>query len=106
MRSPSSTIADIKYGFWLTVRSRAFRARANYAIYEGSNVVSSILRHFAQFMESAVIRASVGEALLREVVALGAVNVRELTVADWSALPSWSQLRPLEQRRILRMVPQ
>ena len=63
------------------------------------------IRDFAQFMESAVIRASVGEALSREVVALGAVNVRELTVADWSSLPSWSQLRPLEQRRILRMVP-
>ena len=42
--------------------------------------------------------------LSTEVTALGAVDVRELSLEDWISLRSFQMLRPLEQRRLLRSV--
>ena len=42
------------------------------------------------------------QVLRQEVLELGAVDVRELTAADWAGLLSWGQLRTLEQRRLLK----
>ena len=42
------------------------------------------------------------QVVRQKVLGLGAVDVRELTPADWAGLPSWGQLRPLEQRRLLK----
>ena len=42
------------------------------------------------------------EALLAELVELGAVHVRELLAAEGVSLAAWSLLRPLERRRLLR----
>ena len=39
--------------------------------------------------------------LQRDLVALGAVHVRELRLPDWEGLPSWQALRVLERRRML-----
>jgi hypothetical protein len=38
--------------------------------------------------------------LFADVLSLGAVDVSELTGADWRGLPSWKKLRPLEVRRL------
>ena len=43
-------------------------------------------------------------ALARDVLALGAVNVDELTRADWEQLPGFQDMRPMERRRLLRYV--
>ena len=40
--------------------------------------------------------------LFADVTAAGAVHVQELIVADWQSFSSWSKLRPLEARRLLR----
>ena len=39
-------------------------------------------------------------------LAEGAVSVKELTLADWQALPAFVQLKPLQQRRVLAAVGQ
>ena len=36
----------------------------------------------------------------KDAVAFGAVRVKELSQTDWQLLPSWKELRPLEQRRL------
>ena len=48
--------------------------------------------------------AEVVPVLKAELLAEGAVTVRELTVADWQALPAFTQLKPLQQRRLLSVV--
>ena len=45
------------------------------------------------------------DARAAEVVALGAVHVQELSREDWSGLEAWAQLREMERRRVLRLVP-
>ena len=40
------------------------------------------------------------EELFSDVVALGAVDVAELSSSDWEQLESWKKLRPLEARRL------
>ena len=45
-------------------------------------------------------------ALESEILALGAVQVQELAVEDWTALTAWANLLPFEQRRLLSSLPQ
>lgn len=59
---------------------------------------------FSMLVEKARLPADRSAPILRDLVALGAVSVRELELADWRSLPSWEQLRPLEQRRLLAAV--
>ena len=40
------------------------------------------------------------EELFSDVLALGAVDVAELSSSDWEQLESWKKLRPLEARRL------
>ena len=56
----------------------------------------------AELMNQAAIPESVRCGLQRDVEMLGAVHVRELAEPDWTNLASWTILRPLQQRRILR----
>ena len=55
-------------------------------------------------MSAARLSGPVVAALMADVVAAGAVHVRELTSDDWLALPSWGSLRPLEKRRLTSAV--
>ena len=55
-------------------------------------------------MAAASLNGPVVAALLADVVAAGAVHVRELTTDDWLALPEWGTLRPLEKRRLTSAV--
>ncbi len=55
-----------------------------------------VLAHEAQIPEP------VAAALQAQLLELGAVDARELPAAEWATLPSWSLLKPLEQRRVLR----
>ena len=40
------------------------------------------------------------EELFSDVLALGGVDVAELSSSDWEQLESWKKLRPLEARRL------
>jgi hypothetical protein len=60
----------------------------------------SAVAGFADAMASASLAGPTADALLADVVALGAVDVAELAPADWQGLPSWVKLRPLEARRL------
>ena len=60
----------------------------------------SAVTGFAGMMVSAKVPAIVAEELFSEVVALGAVDVVELSASDWEQLPSWKKLRPLAARRL------
>ena len=44
------------------------------------------------------------DALLADVLAIGAVSVAEVFPADWAKLKSWAALRPLEKRRLLQHI--
>ena len=57
------------------------------------------------FLDAAALPSSGREALAREVVASGAVNVQELTRQDWEQLEAWQLLKPLERRRVFKHVP-
>ena len=57
---------------------------------------------FAGSMSKAELPVHAVRELFADVSAAGAVHVKELTVADWQSFPSWSKLRPLEARRLLR----
>ena len=57
-----------------------------------------------ELCEAASIPQEHRTALEEEIVDLGAVNVQEMTADDWKSLGTWQQLRPLEQRRVLRHV--
>lgn len=56
---------------------------------------------FDALVEVAKIPAIAAGQVFKDVVALGAADVVELTQSDWQGLPSWHALRPLEQRRLL-----
>ena len=44
-------------------------------------------------------------ALCTAVEATGAVSIAELEMQDWCELPAWSELRAMERRRLLRLLP-
>ena len=39
---------------------------------------------------------------MRDLEGLGAVDVKELSVADWEHLSSWASLRMLQRRRVMQ----
>ena len=53
-------------------------------------------------VQEAQVPREAAEALLAELVELGAVHVRELSAGEWASLAAWSLLGPLERRRLLR----
>ena len=55
---------------------------------------------FAETMAAAKLSGPIVETLLADVVATGAVHVRELALSDWQCLPSWPSLRVMEARRL------
>jgi len=61
---------------------------------------ASRLGGFADLMAAAKMTGPVVSDLLGEAIAVGAIDVEELALQDWQALPSWGSLRPLEVRRL------
>ena len=57
------------------------------------------------FLERVKLPRRVHSSITLDVVALGAIDVQELSQEDWAELPSWSLLKPMERRRLLAMVP-
>ena len=57
---------------------------------------------FTELMQAARLLEGDQRALASDLEDLGAVDVTELTVGDWEGLPTWSRLRPLQQRRLLQ----
>ena len=55
-----------------------------------------------ELLVTSSVPEELAQVLRQEVLELGAVDVRELTAADWAGLLSWGQLRTLEQRRLLK----
>ena len=60
----------------------------------------SAVAGFSRTTASAKLSGLVVEELFSDVLALGAVDVAELSLSDWRGLPSWKKLRPLELRRL------
>ena len=65
----------------------------------------SAVAELASVLAEAKLPPNIVASLTQDVVATGAVHVRELTPGDWEGLPSWSCLKPLERRRVLTRVP-
>ena len=61
---------------------------------------SSMRLGFAGKMAAAKLSGLIVADLFSDVLCLGAVDVAELSDADWQGLPSWKKLRPLEVRRL------
>ena len=59
----------------------------------------------AMFLDAAKLPPAAVEALSREVAETGAVHVQELSRDDWARLPAWANLREMERRRVLNLVP-
>ena len=57
---------------------------------------------YRETSQVARIPDAASQALLGDLMDLGAVDVKELVVEDWAYLPSWGQLRMLEKRRVLQ----
>ncbi|CAE8679700.1 unnamed protein product [Polarella glacialis] len=55
----------------------------------------------AELLRLAAIPEMVARSLGTEILELGAVHIRELSVQDWCELAAWGGLRPLQQRRLL-----
>ena len=49
---------------------------------------------------SAKVSGPIVDELLADIVGAGAINIKELSLSDWKALPSWSKLRLFEARRL------
>ena len=64
----------------------------------------SCVAAFADKMASAKLAGPIVEALFADVLALGAVDVAELSAKDWQDLAAWKTLRPLEVRRLARAI--
>ena len=56
---------------------------------------------YAVLVQSARFPADLAHSLLQDLLAMGAVDVRELSLADWGICVSFTRARPLEQRRLL-----
>ena len=59
------------------------------------------LEGMADMMAHAKLPQPKAEALAAEILALGALDINELTVGDWKNLAAFQNLLPLEQRRLL-----
>ena len=57
------------------------------------------------FLDMAKVPARLRLAIARDISALGALDVNELSQADWDALPTWPLLKICERRRILALMP-
>ena len=68
---------------------------------EPSQPIPSDIQGFAALMAEARIPTAGARSLLQDMVALGAVDVTELTKSDWESLPSWGSLLLFEKRRLL-----
>ena len=67
-------------------------------------IKSGVVRGLASLLEASKIPAQVSKLIVVDVEALGAVDVQELRSGDWTSLPSWSQLREMEKRRLLAAI--
>ena len=54
----------------------------------------------ARKMASVQFDGLLADELCSDVVALGAIDVRELELSEWQSLPSWKKLLPLQARRL------
>ena len=59
---------------------------------------------FEDLMSAASVPRTQADALLADVLAIGAVSVAEVLPPDWAQLKSWAALRPLEKRRLLQQI--
>jgi hypothetical protein len=62
---------------------------------------ATVLLGMSDLVGGARLPVALAASMEAEVLALGAVHVKEMTLDDWKSLASWSRLRPLEQRRLL-----
>ena len=63
------------------------------------------LAGMAELAEAAKLPFAKRSILESQIIAMGAVHVKELVPADWESLPAFGQLLPFEQRRLLAALP-
>ena len=73
---------------------------ANYASLDVSRVQA--IRGLAELCSVLRVTKEVSTVLLEGLESIGAIDVSELSVADWEALDVWSLLLPLPRRRLLQ----
>jgi hypothetical protein len=66
---------------------------------------SGTITGFPEMMFASKLTGPVVGGLLSDILASGAVDIAELCLKDWQALPSWKMLRPLEIRRLATAIP-
>ena len=86
---------------WMVSAAAAWAARGVPALPAPAANSQGQVLGLDDFCRAAQIPCELVEAMGKDMEREGAVHVRELTAADWGGLPSWSQLRPLQQRRVL-----
>ena len=69
---------------------------------EGLEVADRQIAGFQELVQSAQLPTHSVRTLQIDLEGLGAMDVKELTVADWETLPSWGALRMLEKRRVMQ----
>jgi len=93
----------VSFAKWLTSASASFAARRVAAVHvapASGTTPEGLVSGLSELVRRVQLPCSAVAPLNRELLALGAVDVGELTIADWSQLPSWAALRPLERRRL------
>jgi len=90
------------FALWVRQGAEEFDAAAAlHASRPSASASSRAVRGLAELFQNAAIDEAVAQQLRVEIDALGAVDVQELRLEDWRALPSWARLRPLERRRLV-----
>ena len=91
---------------WICEKASAWDASMEVASVTAgvSTPIVDVVAGFEDLMQRALVPAAIASEMLKDLGALGAVDVKELCVEDWETLPSWSTLRILQQRRLLSII--
>ena len=111
-----SVLKDVKpcpqcFATWVVQLSAAWDARRiqpQGSAPQGATLAAALppcpVRGHPELMAAAEVSKPGSDALLHGLMALGAVDVQELSLTDWQEMECWTQLRPLEQRRLCQHI--
>ena len=103
---------------WLLSRSTAFALRRAPSVGQAPDAALQVgplpvqedrkepVEGLAGLFSSARLPSHLAQAFQEELLAMGAVQASELGSEEWSQLRAWSLLKPLEQRRLTRVLGQ
>lgn len=71
----------------------------------GQQQQPDVIAGFSLLLQAARLSQAAAQNLQKDLVALGAIDVAELTASDWLSCTAFMALRPLEQRRLMNALP-